>query len=99
MTTRKLIAAFEQLPEPVTERAAVRVIARVMAPRLAIGLVVLLLWSWIRVSQFNLTSDALERVVELTGSAAIFLFAVWPLVRLQRIPDAEWDRIARQRHR
>jgi hypothetical protein len=100
MSTRKLIEALDALPEPLTQRHAVRAMVRVMMPRLIVGVLLLIAWTWVRWQYVDLRSQVIEEIVETAVTALLFIAVGWPLIRLSRMSDAEWNAIsARNRQR
>ena len=92
MSTRRLIALMRDLPITAPERDAIRMMVRILAPRLIIAFVALLAWSWIRLEFVVLEPRYLDRLVELGGSAVIFLAAVFPVLRIWLMSERELQR-------
>jgi hypothetical protein len=92
MSTTKIFAAFNALPDDATEAEAGRAIMKALRVRLLLGAVVYVLWAWVRRVYVDLSPDVLDRAVSQAGSLVILVIILLPLLRIMRMDDAELDR-------
>jgi hypothetical protein len=91
MTTRVLFLRFKQLPDDALEREGRKVMLQVMLPRLVLGLVALLAWTFLRGNYIDLEPKTLDWLVGRVGSAIIIVASIYPLIRVMTMDDAEMD--------
>ncbi|MGH7459718.1 MAG: hypothetical protein ACRERX_21240 [Pseudomonas sp.] len=92
MTTRRVFRRLKQLPDDVSEREVRRVMLVAMLPRLIIGALALVAWTWIRLKFIELELRGLRLRVGRAGTVLILIAVIYPLLRIWRMDDAEFDR-------
>lgn len=93
MTTARLFARLRALPEDVTEREARRAIFKGLALRFVLGFLALTAWHWVARRYLQIEPAFLEGLAKRAGSVAIFVITVYPLIRILRMSDEEYERV------
>ena len=97
MTTSRLIERLRALPDDVTEREVGRVIWRVLSLRLLLGFTALVAWRVVLWKFVSLEPKIVESIVSDAGSLLIFVAAIYPLIRIMRMSDEEFERVIEAR--